>query len=186
MAASRHLCPFLIRVIFLAAAAASTANGAKANKDEVGIAEQPSGSEINGGWRLVRTPNPRGGADAISIMHTAYTSRSDFDLAGLMLRCGKGRAEAVIVLLRPFSLRARPNVAFGEPGNETQFEATVAPPGTAVLLPKDAASLVNVSWQALNNLFIRVQDGQTRIRGVVELAGLQPAFKLLMANCTAQ
>jgi hypothetical protein len=88
-------------------------------------------------------------------MHPADISRSDFKLAGLMLRCGKGGPEAVIVLLRPFPLRARPNVVFGEPGNETQFEATVAAPGTAVLLPTDAASLVNVSWQALNYLFIR-------------------------------
>jgi hypothetical protein len=126
MAASRHLCPFLIRIIFLAAAAASAANGAKANKVEVVIAEQPPGSELTGGWRFLRTPNPRGGDDAISIMHTADTSRSDFDLAGLMLRCGQASPEAVIILLRPFPLRARPKVVFGEPGHETQFEATVA------------------------------------------------------------
>jgi hypothetical protein len=82
-----------------------------------------------------------------------------------MLRCGQGGSEAVIVLLRPFPLRARANVVFGEPGRETQFEATVAPPwygnSWGQQMPQ---TLINVSWQALNNLFIRVEDGQTTIR----------------------
>src|SRR5271168_4825245 len=35
-----------------------------------------------GEWRLVRSPDPRGGPDAVSIMHTADVSRSDPDFAG--------------------------------------------------------------------------------------------------------
>jgi hypothetical protein len=119
-------------------------------------------------------------------MHTADTSRSDLDLAGLMIRCGDGRAEVVIVLIRSFPFRARPHVVFGEPGNETQLEATVAPPGTAIVLPTDAATLVRGSWRTLNDLFIRVDDGQTTIRGVVVLAGLQAAFNELVATCPAR
>ena len=70
--------------------------------------------------------------------------------------------------------------------NEIQLEATVAPPGTAVVLPTDATTLVRGSWQALNDLFIRVDNGQDTIRGVVVLSGLQAAFNELVASCPAQ
>jgi hypothetical protein len=40
-----------------------------------------------GTWRLVRTPNPRGGPDAVSIMQTADSARSDIDLLESTLRC---------------------------------------------------------------------------------------------------
>ena len=40
---------------------------------------------LPGAWRLVRTSNPSGGRDAVSIMHTADIARSDVDFAGLML-----------------------------------------------------------------------------------------------------
>jgi len=182
----RRLCPFLIRIIFLSAAVASTANGAKVNNNKVDIPAQPSGAELLGDWHLVRTPNPRGGADAVSIMHTADPSRSDFDLAGLMIRCGKVGPEALIVLLRPFSFRERLKVVFGRPGSDAQFDATVAAPGTAVLVSTDATRLVNVSWQGLKELFIRLQDRQTTISGVVTLAAVQPAFKELMTSCPTQ
>ncbi len=42
-----------------------------------------------GTWRLVRTRNPTGGPEAVSIMQTADIAKSDLDLAGMMLRCGK-------------------------------------------------------------------------------------------------
>lgn len=185
MKSSLRLWLFLIQIIFLATAAASTANGAQANSDKLGIAGQPSGSETIGGWHFVRTPNPRGGADAISIMHTADTSRSDFDVAGLMIRCGKG-PEVLIILLRPFPLRQSLKVVFGEAGNETRFDATVAPPGTAVQLQTDATHLVTETLRTLKDLFIRLEYDQTTIRGVVALEGLQPAFKKLMASCPTQ
>jgi hypothetical protein len=167
-------------------AVASTAYGAKVNNNKIDIAEQPSGSELIGDWHLVRTSNPHGGADAVSIIHTADPSRSDFDLAGLTIRCGKVGPEALIVLLRSFSLRDRLKVVFGRPGSETQFDATVAAPGTAVLVSTDARRLVTVSWQDLKDLFIRLEGRQTTINGVVTLAGMQPAFKLLMTSCPTQ
>jgi hypothetical protein len=65
------------------------------------------GSDLDGSrpgsWRLVRTPNPRGGPDAVSVMQTPDPSRSDIDLAGLMLRCSDRGFEVLIVLLHPFS-----------------------------------------------------------------------------------
>ena len=182
MAASRYLPVLLAAILFLVLPAASC----DPNTGKAGGAEQRPSSELTGGWHLVRTSNPRGDADAISIMHTADTSRSDLDLAGLMIRCSSnGRAEVVVVLIQPFPLRARPHVALGKPGNEIQLEATVGPPGTAVVLPTDATTLVRESWQALNDLFIRVDNGHT-IRGVVVLSGLQAAFNKLVASCPAR
>lgn len=182
-ATSRHLPPLLFALFILTIAAAFAANGAKADTIAATSAVGISGSELAGGWRHVRTHNPRGGPDAISIMHTADTSRSDLELAGLMIRCSRGGTEAVVVLLRAFSLRARPRVLFGKPGHETQFDATVAPPGTAVLVPGDATTLVSGPWQTQSDLFIQVIDGQTTVAGVVALAGLQPAFKALVTSC---
>jgi len=179
MAGPRYL-PVLLASLFTTVVVASTVRLAG------GVEQRPS-SELTGGWQFVRTINPRGDAEAISIMHIADTSRSDLDLAGLMIRCSdNGAAEVVVAVIRPFPLRARPHVVFGKPGNETQFEATVASPGTAVVLPTDATTLVNGSWQALNDLFIRVDDGQATIHGVVALTGLQAAFRQLLASCPAQ
>lgn len=148
-----------------------------------GSAVPLAGSELSGGWRLVRTPNPQGGPDAVSIMHTADPSRSDLDLAGLMIRCKGNSTEVVVVLLRAFPLRARPHVLLGEPGHETRFEATIVAPGTAVLLPGDGKLLVSGLLQAKSDLLIRIKDDQTMVTGIVGLSGLQSAFKALMTNC---
>jgi hypothetical protein len=144
--------------------------------------DRPS-AELAGAWRLVHTPNPRGGPEAVSIMHTADTSMSDLDLAGLMIRCNGGRTELAIVLLRAFPLRAHPRVTFGRPGHERQFEAAVGPPGTALVLPGDPATIISEPWHSESELFIRVVDEQTTVSGVVALEGVQSAFNVLTANC---
>jgi hypothetical protein len=138
---------------------------------------------LAGGWRLVRTPSPRGGADAVSIMHTADTARSDPDLAGLMLRCGDAGAEAVVVLLRPVSPRTRPQVSVTADGRAARFDATVVPPFTTVRLRADAAELVSGPWQAAAELAVEVEDEQAPVRGVVPVAGLRAAFQALLASC---
>ena len=186
MAGSKYLPILLIVVLFLAVVAASTACQAGSDARRAEDTEQRSGSKSTGGWHVVRTINPQGGADAISIMHTADTSRSDLDFAGLMIRCRDGRAEVVIVIIRPLPPLARPQVVFGPPGNETQLEATVAPPGTAIVLPTDATTLITGSWQSLNDLSIRVDEGPATIRGVIVLAGLQAAFNELVASCPSR
>src|SRR5262249_29637112 len=63
-----------------------------------------------GTWRLVRTPNPRGGPDAVSIMQTADATRSDIDLAGLTLRCSDTGFDVLVVFLKPFPPRRHPKV----------------------------------------------------------------------------
>lgn len=139
-----------------------------------------------GSWRLVQTPNPQGGPQAVSIMHTADTSRSDVEFAGLMVRCKNGMSELAIALLNALPLRSHPRVIIGNPENETQFEATIGPPGTAVILPGDPKIVMGNAWQAESDLFIRVIDGPINISGVVPLAGLQAAFTRLMSSCPMQ
>lgn len=140
-------------------------------------------SDQIGAWKLVRTPHPRGGPEAVSIMHTADTSRSDLELAGLMIRCNGDQGELAIVLLRAFPLRAHPRVIFGPPGHETQHDATVSPPGTAVVVPGDPKAAIGSFWRTESDLFVRVIDGPTKVSGVVPIAGLKSAFTLLMTNC---
>lgn len=184
--APRIFSPLLVGLFFLAIFDICAARGANSDLSRAGSAAPLYALELSGGWRLVRTPNPHGGPDAISIMHTADPSRSDLDLAGLMIRCNGSSTEVVVVLLRPFPLRARPNVLLGEPGHENRLEATIAVPGTAVLLPGDGKLLVSGLWQAKGDLFIRIEDDQTTVAGVVALTGLQSAFKALTANCNSQ
>jgi len=156
---------------------------ANADSGKSGTAEQASGSELAGGWHFVRTHNPNGGTEAISIMHAADTSRSDLDLVGIMIRCGDSGAEVVVVTLPALPFRSRPRVTLGKPGHEIQFEAKVAPPGTAILLPNDVTTLARGPWQSLDDLFIRIDNDQSTIRGVVKLTGLEQAFKRLNASC---
>jgi len=154
-------------------------------RSEAVAAAGQSPAESAGAWRLVRTPNPRGGPDAVSIMHTADTSRSDLDLAGLMVRCSQGGSELAIVTLNAFPLRAHPHVTFGNPGQEKQFEATIGAPGTAVVLPGDPKTVLGEAWSAESDVPIRVTEGSNTISGVVPIGGIQSAFTLLKANCPA-
>jgi hypothetical protein len=139
----------------------------------------PSGSME--GWRLVRTPNPAGGKDAVSVMHTADLLRSDQDLAGLIIRCGAAGNEVLIALISPFPPRAHPQVLFG--GSSRPLEASVVPPGASILLPAEASVLASGPWQSLNELSLQIiQDGRV-IRGVVPIKGLPAALQTLRANC---
>jgi hypothetical protein len=138
-----------------------------------------------GHWRLVRTPNPGGGRDAVSIMQTADIARSDLGLAGLMLRCGENGTEVLVVLLRPVPPGAHPKVTLGAGGSNAEFVASVVPPGAAILLPQGAAALAAGAWQSAAQLAVQVDDDQGPIRGVVSLAGLGTALRTLLANCPA-
>jgi hypothetical protein len=135
-----------------------------------------------GSWRLVRTPNSRGGPDAVSIMQTPDPSRSDIDLAGLMLRCSDRGFEVLIVLLHPLSSRARPQVKL-TPGGSAALAATVVPPGAALALPSEATALVTGPWQSASEVALEVDESDRVVRGVVSLAGLAPALDLLRSNC---
>jgi hypothetical protein len=142
-----------------------------------------AGAGLSDGWRLVRTPNPYGGAAAISIMRTAEMARSDTGLAGLTVRCSEHGGEVLIMLFRAFSPHARPQVVLSADGTVTRVQATVASPGAALLLPQEATALVNGPWRSVKELSIKVEDPAGVTGGVVSLAGLGQAYRVLMANC---
>jgi hypothetical protein len=144
-----------------------------------------------GAWRLVRTPNPAGGPDAVSIMQTADTARSDFSLAGLALRCQDGGFEVLIVLVGALSLKAHPSVVVRTDGNRADFTATILPPGASLLLPKAASELASGPWTNATELTVQIETQQTdgapsQIRGVIPLRGLGHALPSLLANCSSQ
>jgi hypothetical protein len=141
-----------------------------------------SQSTSSGSWRLVRTPNPAGGADAVSIMQTADIAKSDLDLAGLMLRCGERNVETLVVLIRPFPPRAHPKVTVAAGGKSGEFITTVVPPGAALLLPPEATVLAAGPWQSAAELAVQVED-EKPVRGIVSLEGLGPAYRTLTASC---
>jgi hypothetical protein len=144
---------------------------------------QPRPAEA-GAWRLLRTPDPRGGPDAVSIMHTADMQRSDPDFAGLMLRCAEDGIDVLVIVVAPHPPRARPQVKFGPPGHEVSYQATMVPPFTALLLPKDATSLVSgLGGTAAADLSIEINDEGPAVHGTVALAGLRPALEGLKASC---
>jgi len=143
----------------------------------------PKAQGAPGSWRLVRTPNPGGGRDAVSIMRTADITRSDLGLAGLMLRCGEGSTELLIVLVQPIPPRAHPKVVVSAGGKGAEFTASVVPPGVAVLLPQGASALAAGPWQSASELAVEVDDDQGPIRGIVSLAGLGAAFRTLLSSC---
>jgi hypothetical protein len=144
-----------------------------------------------GTWRLVRTPNPAGGPDAVSIMQTADTAKSDLDLAGLALRCQDGGVGVLVVLVGALSPRTHPEVVISAAGSTVDFVATVVPPGVSLLLPPAASELASGPWTAAAELTIRIESEQTDgapslIRGVIPVAGLREAMPSLLANCPSQ
>jgi hypothetical protein len=138
---------------------------------------------LGNGWRLLRSANPSGGPDAISVDHTADVSRSDLDFAGLMLRCGTQSAEVAIVALTPFPPKAKPGVSVSANGEHSQFVAQVVPPGAQLLLPQEATTLAFGPWQRAHELAVTVTPPEQSFAGVVPIDGLSEALAALMANC---
>jgi hypothetical protein len=140
-----------------------------------------------GDWRWVRTPDPRGGPDAVSIMHTADMSQSDSGLAGLILRCAQGGIEVLVIVVAPLPPRAHPRIRFGSPGKQQLLDAQVVPPFTALLLPREAPSIVAaLDASGAKALAIDVDSEHGPIRGIVALAGLRPDLERLSANCPSR
>ena len=138
---------------------------------------------LSNGWRLLRSANPSGGPDAVSVDHTADVSRSDLDFAGLMLRCGAQSAEVAIVALTPFPPQAKPTVSISANGEHSQFVAQVVPPGAQLLLPQEAAALAVGPWQHAHELVVTVTSPEQSFAGVVQIDGLSEALATLTANC---
>jgi len=140
----------------------------------------------SGTWRLVRTPNPTGGPDAVSIMQMANASQSDIGLAGLMVRCGKTSFDVLIVLLKPFPPRTHPRVKLATRDSTVEVQATVISPGVVISLPREPAALVHGPWQSSSEVAVEVDEDNDSIRGVISLVGLEPALQLLASNCPSR
>ncbi len=133
------------------------------------------------GWRLVRSRDPRGGPDAVSVMRTADTAASDLDLAGVLLRCGDQGPEMRVVVLTPFPPRARPEVTIAVGTREMRFDATVVPPGAELLLPQDV--LADAQLRSAREISIRINTAGAAIKGAVTIEGLNTALATLAVNC---
>lgn len=135
-------------------------------------------------WRLIKTPHPSGGPEAVAIMRTADTAQSDPDLAGLMIRCQQRPGlEVVLALVRPLPPRSKRDVIVSLGTAESILHAEASPAGTALVLPIDATAFTTGPFRDQSRLSIRINDPETAIRGVVPLDGVGPAITELAANC---
>ena len=147
------------------------------------IAQSETGA--SSGWRFVRTPEPGGGKAAVGMMRTIDPRRSDPDIAGLWLRCSEKTDqlfEVLIVVVTPMPPRAKPAASVGS----VHLEASVVPPGTAILLPKSALALARGPWQTMNELPIRIEHDGRAMAAVIPLAGFPAALDRLAANCSSR
>jgi len=136
-------------------------------------------------WPLVVTPPPPGGShEAVSIMRTADTTRSDPDLAGLMIRCQeKPGFQVLLALVRPLPPRAKRAVVISPTTTPTTIHAEISPLGTGLVLPVEPSMFTTGQWRNLKELAVLIQDPEADIRGVIPLDGLAPALAKLQARC---
>jgi hypothetical protein len=67
-----------------------------------------------------------------------------------------------------------------------KFSATVVPPGSAILLPKEATTLASGPWQAAPELAVQIDALESElntVRGAIPATGLGVALTRLRANC---
>jgi hypothetical protein len=165
---------------------AITDNAARLRCFEGALGKPQPATSNTGAWRLARAPDPHGGPDGVSIMHTADTSRSDLDLAGLTLRCSENGIEALVVVIEPRAPRSRPRIRISADGDSAAFSASVVQPFSMLQLPNDAATLITGPWKVRSELAIEIEGDGTPVRGSVPLAGLPAALQLLAANCASR
>jgi hypothetical protein len=135
-------------------------------------------------WRLVRTPHPQGGPDAVSIMHTADTARSDPELAGLMIRCAdKAALETVLALVKPIPPRSKRDVILVGGTAQVALQAEVTSVGTTLILPIEPSTFTTGTWRAVKELAVKIQDPDGDIKGIIPIDGISPAMARLSENC---
>jgi len=141
-------------------------------------------SALSGGWRLVRTPDPRGGPDVVSVLHTADTLKSDADFAGLTFRCSRSGIETLLVLLPSLDRGSRYAVRIKSGTTETQLEATPLQAGEVLLLPPNATVLAAGAWRAASEISVDIA-APSPIHGSVPTGGLSGAMSVLSQSCPA-
>jgi hypothetical protein len=141
-------------------------------------------AQLTGGWRLVRTPDPGGGPEAVAVLHTASASGSDVRFAGVTFRCGRAGIETLLILLVPLVRGAQYDVLLKSSSTEAHFRAEAVQGGEALLLPQGEAALTGKAWQETSDLAVDIAI-PSPIHGVVPLAGLSGAMQTLTQNCPA-
>jgi hypothetical protein len=141
-------------------------------------------SQLPAGWRLVKTPDPRGGPDAVSVLHSADTAKSDVNFAGLTFRCGHSGIETLLVLLSPLVRGSKYGVLAKSGSSEIQFEAKASQGGEVLLLPPSATAMASGPWRATPELSVDI-TGVSPIHGSVSLSGLSGALSALSQSCPA-
>ena len=141
-------------------------------------------TSLPGGWQLVRTKNPQGGADAISVMHVADIRSSDIDFAGINIRCGPGGMEFLLIVLNRLSRSDQPTVVLSAGNHRSQFEASVDQTAQALLLPTASTASAASEWQDAKEISIEIgRKTAPTIRGIVPLAGIASAMRALATSC---
>ena len=130
---------------------------------------------------------------------TSDMTRSDLDLAGLMLRCRDDGAKAPHAhqvhgpdWRRDRDRRHHPVPPAGAAacdgraaGKEWRFDARIVPPGVELLLPAEATDLAIGSWQSAPELAIKVSWQDRSFSGVIPIDGIAGALATMAANCPA-
>lgn len=138
----------------------------------------------SGTWQLAHTPNPSGGPDSVSMTKIVNPTRSEQDIAGLMLRCAEGASTNVLAVLgAPLPLHAHPKVIVVAGATTTGFIANVVPPGFLVLLPEKASALVENTWQSVPELAVSITDHNRALRGLIPIEDISSAMQELQSNC---
>ena len=119
-----------------------------------------------------------------SITKIADATRSDHDVAALMLRCGEGATtEVLVVLNEPLRPRAHPKVTVSAGATTTEFTGSVVTPGALVLLPEKASALVEHAWRSIPELAVAITEDHRSLRGVIPLTDIGSAMRTLQSNC---
>lgn len=141
-------------------------------------------SQLPGGWKLVKTPDPRGGPQAVSVLHTADTGNSDANFAGLTFRCNQTGIETLLILVQPLARGSQYGVRIKSGSVEAQLEAKALQAGEVLLLPPSATAQANGPWQTAPELLVDIA-APSPIHGAVPLNGLSGALSLLSQSCPA-
>jgi hypothetical protein len=87
--------------------------------------DQPAASAT---WQLVRTRNPSGGPDSISMTKITNPTPAGQGITGLSLRCTEGATTAVLIVLAlPLPQHSHPKVSVEGGARTSEFTASVVP-----------------------------------------------------------
>ncbi|KJC36458.1 hypothetical protein [Bradyrhizobium sp. LTSP857] len=138
---------------------------------------------LDGGWRLVKTRDPNGGANIVAVMRTADTSRSDLNLAGLSLRCSGNGTEVVLTLLEQQPRASHPMVTLTVGSDRVQLEASVNQSAESLVLPQAATALAAGPWLTAPELTVEIATTPVPTRGTIPLTGLANGMRALRSSC---